>query len=277
MAASQNVNEIFRVHVLGVGNYYSERHSTVSFVVQAGGKFVIVEAPCELPKKMREYREIVSAVHPGEQEVPLLDGIGVDNIDDLVVTHVHGDHAAGLELVAWYKMFHQHPKIMDIEGKPSNKELRPRLYGTKDVLCDLERSLEPSLSNGTGLYFTDFFSLEVMEPGTPADIGEVVLEVMPNHHSVPGFAIKLGYRGKKLSYSGDTRFDADLVGFLSEADVMIHDCDGNSAVHTSPEQLRAWLDSSGYDGRLYVCHLADSFKPEDHGLTPLPENDFIDV
>ncbi len=277
MTPTKGIEDIFRVHVLGVGNYYSEFHSTVSFVVQAGGRFILVEAPCELPKKTREYREIVGAVYPGEHDVPLLDGISADNIDDLVVTHVHGDHAAGLELIAWYKMFTQHPRIMDIEGNPSNRELRPRLYGTRDVLCDLERSMEPSLSNRTGLYFNDFFSPEIVEPGSPVNIGEVVIEVMPNHHNVPGFALRVGYRGRKLSYSGDTRFDAGLVGFLSEADVMIHDCDGNSAVHTSPEQLKAWLDSSDYKGRLYVCHLADSFKPEDHGLTPLPENDFIDV
>jgi phosphoribosyl 1,2-cyclic phosphodiesterase len=273
----QSIDDIFRVHVLGVGNYHSEFHSTVSFVVQAGSRLILVEAPGELRRKLQEYRELVGMAHDDQREAPLLDTLKAENINDLVVTHVHGDHAAGLELIAWYKMFKQEPRILEDDGRPSGRNVWPRLYGTNDVLCDLERSLEPSLANGTGLCFNDFFSPVVVEPGTPANIGEIVLEVMPNHHGVAGFALRLGYRGKRLSYSGDTRFDAELAHFLSEAEVMIHDCDGSNAVHTSPDQLKEWLESSGYDGRLYVCHLDDSVKPEDHGLTPLPENDFIDV
>ncbi|MBW2964812.1 hypothetical protein KY363_05100, partial [Candidatus Woesearchaeota archaeon] len=75
----------------------------------------------------------------------------------------------------------------------------------------------------------------------------------------------------------DTRIDHGLLDFLSVADVMVHECNGANVVHTNPDQLKWWLDRSGYNGRLYTCHFADESIPLSAGLEPLRENTFIDI
>ena len=281
MATQQDIDDRFRVHVLGVGNYYSEFYSTTSFLVEAGERLILVEAPCELPKKLSKYREAVKArCDAAHEEVPEgIDRLVLANLNDFIVTHVHGDHSAGLEGIAWQKMFRQdRPLLQDFRTKAVDLGRRPKLYGTSEVLGEIEESSKPSLTNQTGLDFHHFFNAVALELGKRFRIGDVALELYPSYHGVAGFSFMMGYHGRTLAYSSDTKFASDLAYRLSTAQVMIHECDGSEAVHTSAPQLSGWLKNSGYDGRLYVCHLDDEkSRPEENGLVPLKENTFIDV
>jgi ribonuclease BN (tRNA processing enzyme) len=281
MATQQDIRDRFRVHVLGVGNYYSEIHSTTSFLVEAGHRLVLVEAPCELPKKLRKYREALkSRCDAAHEEVPAgIDQLVLANINDFIITHVHGDHSAGLEGVAWEKMFHQERPILDKANWSIDWRRRPRIYGTHEVLDELKQSSAPSLTNKTCLVFEDFFDpLEVSHGRCFSIGGSTTLELYPSYHGVAGFSMLLSHVGRTLAYSSDTKFATDLIYRLSDADVLIHECDGTEVIHTSALQLSGWLSRSGYKGRLYVCHLDDKkSRAEECGLTALRENTFIDV
>jgi ribonuclease BN (tRNA processing enzyme) len=275
---TQNIDDLFRVHVLGIGNYYSEKHSTVSFVVQAGKRFILIEAPAELRKKIASYKAEVSRIYLGGiSEIPMLDEMVLDNINDIIVTHDHGDHSAGLEMIADYKMFEQKPTI-------EQGAQRPRLYGTKEVLDSFRQSLNHKLTYENKLthkrnQLDDYFEMVDTPPGKIINIGQdISLSTHEaDHFAVPAFSIMLEHNGRRLSYSGDTRFNPILLNFLKQADVMIHECDGSNCLHTMPQHLAYWLKTEDYQGQLRVCHIRDEDKSAEHGLTPLTENSFIDV
>jgi ribonuclease BN (tRNA processing enzyme) len=219
----------------------------------------------------------------GEEEIPESEDLILDEINDVIVHHHHGDHSAGLEDMGYYKMFFVQPdkRIMagrNEHGPVFNQEAIPNLYGTKAVLDILYKKIEITMCNDCVPSPDRYFNFTPIEPGEVLNIGGgVELEVFETDHGVPGFASLLRYNGKSVAYSSDTRFNMGLADFMSRADVMIHECDGSNAVHTTPDDLRKWLDFSRYAGRLYVCHMDDAVHPEDDGLTPVEEFDFIDV
>ncbi len=273
-----SIDDIFRLHVLGVGNYFSELCSTVSFVLQAGERFIMLEAPSEIPRKLMVYREAVKGRYlGGSLEVPGIDSLLLDNIKDFVVTHSHGDHSSGLELVAWYKMFKQQPSVMDFSAGRIVPGNRPRLYGTDAVLCDLRRVVGSGLLS-SGMGSDDFFDFVTVDFGKVGSVCGVEFEPLENYHGMNGFACLFRYGGRSLAYSGDTKFDNILMEHMSSADVIVHECDASNFIHTSPVELARWADNNPAAAeKLYVCHFPDPGIPRGYGLRPLEENTFIDI
>ena len=67
---------------LGVGDAFSRRHYSSSFLVESGGTRLLVDCPHPI-------RKILGESAP--------DGVDLDDIDAVVLTHLHADHASGLE------------------------------------------------------------------------------------------------------------------------------------------------------------------------------------
>lgn len=269
MTTPQNNEDIFRVHVLGVGNYFSKRHRSTSFVVQAGTRMILLEAPNDVFKRVEDYRNAAGSWARQEgRPAAGLENLVVDSIDHYVVTHDHGDHSAGVEAIGFYKLYVQRKKGLQCA--------KPVLYGTSGVIDDIRHTMERKFCRD-GNTFDSFFRSVHVDQGSAVNIFPLRMEVFRNYHGMPGFAVMFSYRGRSVAYSGDTRFDSTLIGFLSKADVLLHECDGKDFVHTTPENLIGWLARSRYDGRLYVCHFPDSRAVQDAGLTPLEENTFIDI
>jgi ribonuclease BN (tRNA processing enzyme) len=270
MSAHEGTDDLFRVHVLGVGDADSENHRTTSFLVQAGYRLILLEAPTDLRHRLKQYRDTVKARYfGGSEEVPGIDGLTLDNIHHIIVTHDDSDHSAGLDPIALYKWWKQKPSIRE-DKRP------PYLYCMDRVADSLEAAIGRRLrANGCSL--RECYDIVNLDPGQPAEIGEVTVTAHLADHGKDAIGVLLVYGGRRLSYSGETRISRPLLDFLSKADVMIHECTGTNQVHTKPEELRQWLDSSDYSGTLYTCHFSDDCKPKEHGLTPLEEMTFIDV
>lgn len=268
------IEHIFRIHVLGIGNYFSKRHRTTSFVVQTGEEFILVEAPNQIQKRLEDYKTAVKEKHPGwPADVPCLENIVVENTPRIIVTHDHNDHSAGVQNIGLYMK--TDPYIQKLVG-PKTK---PSLYTSADVLLSLKNSNTEQF-NFNGFDFSSFFDVVVADPvSSPVvDMGDgVTLEVKSTDHGIPGFAFVMSYSGRSLAYSSDTRFSDNLMDFLRQADTIIHECDGTLAVHTAPYQLVDWQKRASYGGKLYVTHFKDEDVPGSYGLTPLPEMDYIDV
>jgi ribonuclease BN (tRNA processing enzyme) len=259
---THEIEDVFRVHVLGVGNYYSERYSTVSFVVQAGKRLILIEAPAELRRKLAQYRSIYSSMIPD---------LRLENINDIIVTHDHGDHSAGLEMIADYKMFEHKPTI-------ENGGERPRLYGPEEVIDSFRKSLNHKFTYKT-YQLDDYFDIIPTIHHSELALGQdlSLTTCKADHEAVPAFGLVLNYQGTKFGYSGDTKFSPRLLSFLSPADLLIHECDGGNVIHTTPAELATWRKETNYRGELKVCHIRDNDKSAEYGLTPLVDNIFVDV
>ncbi|MFC1742204.1 MBL fold metallo-hydrolase [Nanoarchaeota archaeon] len=266
----RSIDDVFRVHVLGVGSCLSPFHSSVSFIVQTGERMILLEAPAEPVKRLHDYRAALRdryacAGYPGLD----IERLKLDNITDVIISHSHKDHCAGLEPMAFYKMFGQDFSLK--HGAP-----KIRLYGIEGVLAELKLDVQRNLEN-SGFPLDSYLDLVQVEEGDPVSIGDAELVVLKNHHGMKGFATMIRYNGKGFAYSGDTCFNSRLLDRLSLADVIAHDCDGTDVIHTAAAELAEWKERSGYTGRLYACHFPDEVVPIQVGLTPMKENYFIDI
>jgi CRP-like cAMP-binding protein len=174
-------------------------------------------------------------------------GISPGQISELVLSHVHEDHLAGL------------PELLLLGGK------RLRLITSDLVYLSLLRVLSAMLdipqADVAALF--DFYPLN---PGQPLLLNGRRFEAIYAVHSIPTIAARVN----DLYYSGDMRYDetwfdelvdqgvltparrAELVNFADGAKVLVQDA-GGGPVHTTitPEVLQA-LAAKGQ--RLILAH-----------------------
>ncbi len=97
----------FEVVALGVGDTFSETHNTAALLLEHEGFRLALDCP-------DRYRGVLKGA--GTRAARPL---ALESIDDVFITHVHGDHMNGLEGVAFYKRFAEQKRL--------------RLHATADV------------------------------------------------------------------------------------------------------------------------------------------------
>src|SRR5438105_2610969 len=80
----------FRLLSLGVGDAFSALYYSSCFLLEAEGQWLLVDCPHPIRKIVRE--GTLAAGMP----------LDVDRIQAVVLTHLHGDHASGVEGLAFY-------------------------------------------------------------------------------------------------------------------------------------------------------------------------------
>src|SRR5215210_2062858 len=80
---------------LGVGDAFSAKWYQTTFLLIAGGRHTLVDIPDPPRKALAE--ACAAAGVPSD----------LNQIDDLILTHVHGDHANGVEPFGFWKLFAQ--------------------------------------------------------------------------------------------------------------------------------------------------------------------------
>ena len=112
---------VFQVQILGVGGYFTQIHNYSSFVIHADGEYTLIDCPDALPKIVHEANQITDI------------GVRLERINHVILTHLHGDHANGLEGLGFFKKF--------LQGGE-----KPVVYSTREVLKDLwSQKLRPSM------------------------------------------------------------------------------------------------------------------------------------
>ncbi len=173
----------------------------------------------------------------------------------------------GLEGVAFYKRF--------VEGK------RVRLHATRDVrdVIWTQRLRAPmeSLWDGTEhktLTFEDYFDFTASPWNEEFETGPFRITLRRTRHHVPTAAMLVRAGDRTFGYSSDTAFDPELIAFLSEADLIIHETNFGPA-HTSyselltlPREIRE---------RMRLIHYPDMFDPNASEIACVAEGDVICV
>ena len=141
-------------------------------------------------------------------------GLSADDLDAVFVSHLHGDHFAGLPFLflAWlYESPRERP--VTIVG--------PR--GTEQRVRELYRAMYRDLSNRPMPF--DVRYVEV-DPGNRRDIGRI--DLLPFRVPHQETEVSLGFRlvgdGKIITYSGDTGWTEELVTQSQGADLFICEC-----------------------------------------------------
>ena len=137
-------------------------------------------------------------------------GVDPGSVEWVVVSHLHGDHFAGLPFLILDGQFRRRTRPLRIAGPPG---LAERLRAAMEVLF-------PGSSSASRR-----FDVEVLElaAGTSTSLGPAVVTAVEVVHAsgAPAYALRLRYGGKIVAYSGDTEWTDALLQVAADADLFI--------------------------------------------------------
>ena len=201
-----------------------ETHANTHFVLHDSERTLLVDAPCGVAEQLR--RAGVSPLH----------------VTDLLLTHFHPDHTAGVPMFlmgTW------------LQGRRETLHI----YGLDDVITRLKGVMS--------LYrweeWPDFFPVVFHTlPPTPRTL---VLETpgwrvlaSPVVHLVPTVGIRIEFaNGDVLTYSSDTAPTPSVEDLANRATFLFHEAAGAFSGHTSAAQAGEIAARAGVQ-RLYLVH-----------------------
>lgn len=184
--------------------------------------------------------------------------IDLNAIDGVVLTHLHGDHFAGLPFLL-------------LDAQLMSKRSRPIfLWGPEGFevrLAALRETLFPGSSSAT-LKFgieTATHRAGVRRPGNG-----FVVTPYPAAHSAgaPCFALRIECDGKIIAYSGDTAWTESLIDAARGADLFVCECSSferDLPGHLNWRTLAARLPSVGAK-RVVLTHMNPDMLAEAQGV-----------
>jgi ribonuclease BN (tRNA processing enzyme) len=140
-------------------------------------------------------------------------GIDPASIGWVALSHLHGDHFAGLPWLILDGRFAKRTKPLVVAGPVG---VRERLTRTFECLypgsTEAERDFEVRF-------------LEYAER-SPRELGPAVITPFEVEHGggAPPFALRVEYGGKVIAYSGDTEWTDSLVEVSAGADLFVCEC-----------------------------------------------------
>ncbi len=243
----------------------------------------------------------------GSQKQLMKSRLSFMSIDNVFLTHFHGDHFLGLLGMVQSMSF-------------NNREKPLTIYGPKGAI----RILSAAMNVG---YFRPKFEIRIgeLEMNATYDFGKFTITTMKNDHTVPAMSYRIeepqmtridktkadglgipprrleelrskgtishdgktytldqvsgGVRpGRRIVYTGDTRPIPEMVDFARDADVLIHETSTDSSLeptvnqfgHTSSRQAAEIARDAGV-GKLFLYHYSPRYETVDSLLNEAKE------
>lgn len=253
-----------RVHVLGVGDTFSERHHTHALLLEEGDFRLAIDCP-------DSYRRVLAAAREKERvrgtSPDVTAALDLTAIDHVLVTHVHGDHMNGLEGLAFFKRFAQGKKVQ----LWTIAAVREQLWEGR-LVASMGR-----LWNGTAfvdLSFDDYFAWHELSLDTETEVGPFRIRARRTMHHVPTSALLVTSGAQSVGISSDTAFDPSLVAFLAGADLVIHETNHGPA-HTAYADLLALPEDVRRKMRL--IHYPDEHDVDGSVIPALREGEVLEL
>ncbi|MCP4759780.1 MAG: hypothetical protein GY894_01330 [Planctomycetes bacterium] len=240
--------------VTGIGDAFSALHYGSSGIIDAGSGLVAIDCPGAV---LAMYRAAASC--SGVE-------LGFNQLHDIILTHLHGDHSNGLETIGFARRY------CEEEGT------RPRLHALPEVLDRVWEKLAPAMDGasqgGTLSTLEDYFEPRPLDPEGVVRIAGMDVRCRRTRHSIPTAGLLFCGAGGTLGWSGDTEFERAHIEWLAEADCIVHECGGHS-MHTKWEELDGL--PAQIKSRIRLIHRPDD--DVDHGgvMKPLIEGEVIDI
>jgi len=229
----------FEVIALGTGNAFAAKRYPTCLLLLAGDQRVLVDCPEPFFRMCAEANEESGrAVEPS-------------GLDDILLTHLHGDHANGLEALGFWRKFSladgRTPRIHT--STEAAEGLWPRLGPV------MGRAYLPDTQKFEDYELSDYFELQSFETGSNYRIGDIEFKTRRATHLIPTFGFVATYQGRSFGYSCDTVYEPEHIEFLKDCDLIFHET--GTGYHTPIEDLEALPDE--LRAKMRVIHLEDEF------------------
>jgi ribonuclease BN (tRNA processing enzyme) len=233
----------FQLIPLGVGDAFTAHHYTTCLALGIDDQWLLIDCPHPVRKMWRE-ASLSALGRP----------IDLDQVVGVAITHLHADHASGLEDFAYFNYF--------------MLKRRPLWLAHPDVSANLWSGL---LSAGMGRtrltpegvatrhQLNEYIDLIPLSTSKAVEFGPFAIECRTTVHSIPTTAMKIKALGRTLGFSADSAYDPTLIDWLSDADLIVHEATSlpESPVHTPYRHLAQLPDELRKKMRL--SHLPDNF------------------
>lgn len=199
-------------------------------------------------------------VESGESRVLLDIGPGVvaqllrrhhpDELDAVVISHMHADHMLDLATLRY---------VYPWRKRPRDQRLRVILPpGSADQLRDLAKGV------GNARHFEDSFRLSEHDGSSPISFGALSLTPIRTQHYIPCWGFRIQADGRRLAYTADTAPCDGLADLADSADMLLSEAtlrslDDDAQApeprgHLMPSEAGA-AAREGRTGRLILTHL----------------------
>jgi ribonuclease BN (tRNA processing enzyme) len=219
------------VTLLGTGDAFASfgRSQSGYLVVSAAGRVMLEAGPDLLGALKRN-------------------GLATDCFDLLLISHLHGDHYAGLPfLILEYMWETRRKKVLTIAGPPHLEERTIRLMRIMFPNFELDKIRHK-------------LKFVVLEPGVSRRFGKYKVSAIRSPHTKPDISLsyKLEAGGKTIVFSGDSGWNDELVKFSAGADLFLCECtyfeSAQLTFHLNYPQLAANRDKFNVR-RMVLTHL----------------------
>jgi ribonuclease BN (tRNA processing enzyme) len=179
-----------------------------------------------------------------------------DDIHHIVVSHLHGDHFAGIIWLLVQALFAtRRTTPLTVYGPPG---IEARVMATAELLF-------PRCTEAKRLFTLAFVEVHAGQPLQTGALRTTAFEVL-HPSGAPSYALRFERGGRVLAFSGDTEWVESLVVCGREADVYIVECyrfEGHPPVHMSWQTLVPNLDRIGAKHYL-LTHMASDMLARRH-------------
>jgi ribonuclease BN (tRNA processing enzyme) len=245
-----------RILVTGVGDAFTRVHFNTGCVIEAPDGLVMLDCP--------------DLVHRVLHEASAKSGWPVDvtQIDDILLTHLHGDHSNGLESFGFFRHY----------VEPASDRPTPRLHTHPAAAARVWEKLSPAMDGasnpGNTRTLSTFFDLQMIDVDKVNHIAGLDIRLRLTGHPIPTVGLLISDGKSVLGWSGDTPFEQAHIDWLSEADLIVHECNFPPA-HTHIDELNRLPDNLRQKTRL--VHLPDDFDASRTDMKPLVEGEVLEL
>lgn len=140
-------------------------------------------------------------------------GIDPASIGWVALSHLHGDHFAGLPWLILDGQFAKRTMPLVVAGPVGTRER-------------IERTFEALYPGATGVERAFDTRFVEFAERTPCELGPALITPFEVRHQsgAPSYALRVEYAGKVIAYSGDTEWTDALLEVANGADLFVCEC-----------------------------------------------------
>lgn len=220
-----------QIQMIGTGSAFAKKYNNNNALIDVDGFKLLVDCGITLPGALHSL------------------GHSFQELDAVLISHIHADHVGGLEEYAFQMMF--------LYGK------KPILYIASTLVEPLwEQTLRGGLTQEHLQSIHDFFEVRTLEEGIPTMIHPgLTVELIRTDHIIGKNSYSFLFN-KRFFYSADMKFNGELLERVVHAGVetIFHDCQLMSpgVVHASLDELLTLPDS--IQDKLWLMHYGDTME-----------------